>query len=638
MMKLNIRQTLRQFTSAAFLAAATTHGALVPITTDIAADTTVTWYATNEYRLDTMIYVQTNATLVIEPGTVVYGATNVAVARPGLPELVSGLWVTRGGKLYATGTVTKPIIFTAEGDDLNGKYKATDTALWGGVVIMGNATINSAKFGAGQAATPKYDRYEGVTGNGDNNEHLFGGSDDEDSSGALRYVSIRHCGRIFNVDAELNCLTMGGVGRGTLLEYVEVFAGSDDGFEWWGGTVNSKHLVAAFIEDDDFDTDQGYRGTNQFWFGIKLKNGGVTSGGRGFETDGDVNPGNGTATPYSQWSAYNVTLIGRGKDVTTTAEGVAWFLEDGSAPSVHNSIFSDWNLGFQIQADGVYHFTNAPVRAFVQNNIWDVNTGGNANAAALFSTTEFSNSVQSAMLGGVSYTNDFGLDPRPQAGSPAFDDVQAGAPMPVSYRGAFSGPSDAWADGWSGLSQLGYLAPAAAAPVNTAPVLTAPAPNSEIVINVGVNLSVTNTATDSDVPAQTLTFSLLSGLGLITPEGVFTWRPQVGSSDTTNVVTVKVSDDGTPSLSATNMFSIIVNPLMQPTLGSVSYSGGQFSLTVDGQTGPDYMVQVSTNLAMTNWVTVLLTNSPALPFTFSETPDTGEPMKFYRVLVGPPTP
>jgi hypothetical protein len=403
-----------------YLAPAEPASNLIPVTTDIAAGTTETWYATNQYRLDTVIYVQTNATLIIEPGTVVYGATNVTVGRPGLPELVSALWVTRGGKLYATGTVENPIIFTAEGDDLNGNYPPTETALWGGVVIMGNATINSAKFDDGHAATPKYDQYEGVTGNGLNNEHLFGGDDDNDSSGALRYVSIRHCGRIFNVDAELNCLTMGGVGRGTVLEYVEAFAGSDDGFEWWGGTVNSKYLVAAFIEDDDFDTDQGYRGTNQFWFGIKLKNGGVTSGGRGFEADGDVDPGNGTATPYTEWEAYNVTLIGRGKDVTTTAEGVGFFTEDGSALKVYNSIFSDWNLGLQIQNDGLYHFTNAPVRAFIRNNIWDVNTNANANGLFVFTTGTFSNSVQSAVLGAVSYTNDMVLNPRPQAGSPAY--------------------------------------------------------------------------------------------------------------------------------------------------------------------------------------------------------------------------
>ncbi|MBC8097525.1 MAG: hypothetical protein H7Y43_17105, partial [Akkermansiaceae bacterium] len=213
-----------------------------------------------------------------------------------------------------------------------------------------------------------------------------------------------------------------------------------------------------------------------------------------------------------------------------------------------------------------------------------------------------------------------------------------GAPVPVAYRGAFSGPSDNWADGWTALSTMGFLTNAVAAPVNTAPVITAPAANSTYTVNVGVNVSVTNLATDSDLPAQTLTFSLLSGLGSITTNGLFTWRPQVSDSGTTNVVTVQVSDDGTPALSATNMFSVIVNPLTPPTLGSVSYSAGQFSLTVDGQFGPDYVIQVSTNLATTNWVTVLSTNSPVVPFIFTDSATSDEPMKFYRALVGPPLP
>jgi hypothetical protein len=96
------------------------------------------------------------------------------------------------------------------------------------------------------------------------------------------------------------------------------------------------------------------------------------------------------------------------------------------------------------------------VRAFVQNNIWDVNTNANSAGAFLFSTASFSNTVQSAMLGGVSYTNNGGLDPRPQPGSPALTDVMPGAPTAVSYRGAF-GPNDNWANSWTALAGLGYL-------------------------------------------------------------------------------------------------------------------------------------------------------------------------------------
>lgn len=179
------------------------------------------------------MYVQDGATLTIEPGTVIRGKREVTIARPGIPQLVSALWVTRGGRLIANGTRENPIIFTSENDPLDGSIAPTQTALWGGVVIMGRATINSAKHAAGNVATPKFDKYEGCEDNPATGlpypEHTFGGSNDDDNSGSLRYVSIRHCGLNFQQDAELNCLTMGAVGRGTTLEYVEVYAGSDDG-------------------------------------------------------------------------------------------------------------------------------------------------------------------------------------------------------------------------------------------------------------------------------------------------------------------------------------------------------------------------------------------------------------------------
>ena len=429
---------------------------LVPITDDIGSGTSATWYATNAYRLDTIIYVESNAVLTIEPGTVVYGATNVTTARTGIPNLVSALWVTRGGKLMAEGTKDAPIIFTAEGDDLQGNIPPTQTALWGGVVLLGNAVINSAKDATGNAADPKYDVYEGTTEAGPYNEHVFGGTNDVDSSGVLRYVSIRHAGNEFAPASELNGLTVGAVGNGTVLEYVEVFAGSDDGFEWWGGTVNANHLVAAFCEDDDFDTDQGYRGTLQFILGIKPPWAG-TSDSRGFESDGDLNQSATGELPIGQWSAYNATLIGRGKGEASGSLGVGWNARDESAPNVFNSVFSDFNQGLLLDSDGLFHFTNSPALAFIENNVWDVNTNANPAGEFLFTTPEFTNTIESALLGGISYTNDLGLDPRPQAGSPVYVDVRAGAPVATTYRGAFSGPTDDWADGWTALSSLGYL-------------------------------------------------------------------------------------------------------------------------------------------------------------------------------------
>jgi hypothetical protein len=461
-MKLN--KTLMQLSVAGLMAAGTAHGALVPVTTDIAPNTTVTWYATNEYRLDTIVYVRTNATLIIEPGTVIKGGTNEnnLVARDGIPNLVSALWVTRGGKLYATGTVSQPIIFTMEGDDVNdpNDIPPTTTGKWGGIVMMGRAPINSAFDSAGNLSNPVTDLYEGA-GEGPNSEHRFGGNDPEDNSGALRYVSIRHTGNTFAPDKELNSLTMGGVGRGTTIEYIESWASSDDAFEWFGGTVNTKHLIAAFCEDDDFDTDQGYSGTNQFWFGIKPPWQG-SSDSRGFETDGDTSQTIlGDRLPYSVWRVDNATLIGRGKANTSFGGGRGWNARDEAAPNVFNSVFAEFNTGLLLDTDGLYHWTNTTVRARAQNNVWDVTTAEvNGNGAFLFTNAIYNNTVELAVLGGISYTNDVaGLDPRPQTDSPLLGNVLAGAPMATTYRGAFK-PNDGWADGWSLLSKAGYLAPA----------------------------------------------------------------------------------------------------------------------------------------------------------------------------------
>lgn len=451
------------------LLASTARADLIPVTEDIVAGPEVTWTADNSYRLDTVVYVQDGGVLNIEPGTVIYGATNVTIGREDIPNLVSALWVTRGGRLNAVGTPEEPIIFTAEGDDLQGSLGPDQTSLWGGVVLLGRARINTAKDADGNAATPKYDLYEGTDGPGPNGEHTFGGDDDADSSGALKYVSIRHAGNEFAPASELNALTLGAVGSGTELSHVEAFAGSDDGFEWWGGTVAGDHLVSAFIEDDDFDTDQGYTGVNQFLLGVKPPWAG-TADSRGFETDGDLNQSAQGEEPVSRWYGYNATMIGRGSEELSGSLGVAWNVRDETAPNVMNSIFAAWDTGVKLDSDGLYHFQSEPASARIAHNVWDVTTGATSvDGEFLFTTGEFLNTLEGAMLGGISYAADQGLDPRPQAGSPAFADVAAGAPVEVNYRGAFAGPSDGWADGWTALSQLGYLKPAE--PALTVPVI-----------------------------------------------------------------------------------------------------------------------------------------------------------------------
>jgi O-glycosyl hydrolase len=173
------------------------------------------------------------------------------------------------------------------------------------------------------------------------------------------------------------------------------------------------------------------------------------------------------------------------------------------------------------------------------------------------------------------------------------------------------------------------------AATNTPPVLAAVANQT---INAGTFLTVTNTASDTNQPAQTLTFALLSAptnaalAQLNNTNAIFTWRPLVSQADTTNTITVKVID-GTPGLSATNSFTVVVNPLVLPAIRSIAISGGQAVLTATGTLGPDYTVWASTNLV--NWQALMTSNSPALPVSLVDTNFNACPQRFYRIQIGP---
>ncbi len=168
--------------------------------------------------------------------------------------------------------------------------------------------------------------------------------------------------------------------------------------------------------------------------------------------------------------------------------------------------------------------------------------------------------------------------------------------------------------------------------VNTPPALD---PIPDQTVDAGVTLAVTNVATDPDVPPQVLTFTLLSGpvdSTLDTSSGVFTWRPTLSLANTTNLISVEVADDGTPSLSATNNFNVIVNPLALPILSAISLAGGQASFTVNGPPGQDYTLWTSTNL--TDWAVLYTTNPPTTPVTLTDTNFPGDPERFYRIQLG----
>jgi O-glycosyl hydrolase len=175
--------------------------------------------------------------------------------------------------------------------------------------------------------------------------------------------------------------------------------------------------------------------------------------------------------------------------------------------------------------------------------------------------------------------------------------------------------------------------------INDAPVLT---PMADQTINAGQTLLVTNVATDQDQPPQTLTFSLLSWPAggtftqLDAADAQFSWRPLVGQAGTTNPVTVVVTDNGTPNMSATDTFNVIVNPLIVPSVSSIIASGGQVSLVVSGPQGPDYTVLTTTNLTdpLSAWQVLMTTNSPVTPVTLTA-PITADPVRFYSIQIGP---
>lgn len=233
--------------------------------------------ANTKYLLRGFVYVKEGATLTIEPGTVIMGEKSTK----------GTLIVERGAKIMAQGTATKPIVFTSA--QPAGTRAAGD---WGGIIILGNAPVN---LGAGA-------RIEGGV------DREYGGSDAADNSGTLQYVRIEYPGIAFQPDNEINGLTLGGVGSGTTIDYVQVSFSGDDSFEWFGGTVNAKHLIAYKTVDDMFDTDNGYSGKLQFLVGISDPNVADASGSNGFESDNDSQGS--AATPITAPTYSNVTLFG----------------------------------------------------------------------------------------------------------------------------------------------------------------------------------------------------------------------------------------------------------------------------------------------------------------------------------------
>lgn len=407
----------------------------------------------NVYLLDGFVFVEDGAELTIEPGTVIKGL-------PGTGSDASALIIARGGKIFAEGTASEPIVFTAEADELNGNLPLDANGLWGGVLILGKATLNSEPGETVIEGIPS-DETRGLYGCGVNED-----CDDDDDSGIFRYVSIRYGGSEIGAGNEINGLTMGGVGRGTTIEYVEVFNNLDDGFEWFGGTVNTRYLVSAFNGDDAYDYDEGFRGKGQFWFAIQ-----GPDSDRAGEHDGGTDPEDGQ--PYATPMIYNATYIGSGAENPRNND--ALIFRDNAGGYYYNSIFTDFG-GRALTIEELDSGQDSRQRLDdgeldLSNNIWwNFGAGDEAEdlipqefvREALLASEKF-NEVVDPLLGGISRTDDEGLDPLPDASGPAFENVRE---LPedvddefytvVDYRGAFG--EENWASGWTAISQLGILA------------------------------------------------------------------------------------------------------------------------------------------------------------------------------------
>lgn len=209
-----------------------------------------TWTANNTYLLNGRVIVSNGVTLTIEPGTIIK-------AEDGQETEASALIVAQGGKLMAVGTADAPIIFTTKYDDIaigetESTLLRTDNEKWGGLVICGKAPVSAA-------SGDTEGNVEGIPAEA--GYGVYGGSDANDNSGTLKYVSIRHGGISIGEGNELNGLTLAGVGAGTTIENIEIYATLDDGIEFFGGTVNVSKVLIYFQGDDGLDIDQNYAGT-----------------------------------------------------------------------------------------------------------------------------------------------------------------------------------------------------------------------------------------------------------------------------------------------------------------------------------------------------------------------------------------
>jgi hypothetical protein len=391
---------------------------------------TTTWTKNNVYVLDGFVFVNDGQTLTIEPGTIIKGAAGQGAS-------ASALIVAQGGKLMAEGTATEPIIFTSVADKIAYNDAGTivpstnldqkNRGLWGGIIVLGKASSNN---------NPSIKSIEGIPTNESRGQ--YGGTEDADNSGSLKYISIRHGGTNIGADNEINGLTLGGVGSGTTVEHIEVYANADDGIEFFGGTVSVKYAVVSNGGDDCFDYDEGWRGNGQFWVAIQADD----AGDRGGEHDGGPSS-NETGTPYATPEIRNATYIGNGDNRLIT-------FRDNAGGEYINSIFQGWDKGIDVEdltsVSSQDRLDDGNLK--IEDNVfYDIAAGTtvdklivSSEGADLSSHVNVSGNVVTNP--GISATNPVPTKTLTEGSAPTeswFDNVK--------YKGAFS--TSNWAENWT---------------------------------------------------------------------------------------------------------------------------------------------------------------------------------------------
>ena len=368
-----------------------------------------------EWLLEGPVYIggdkSQSAILAINPGTKIIGQDKAY------------LWIRRGSKIMAEGTPDNPIVMTGA--------IGQDAGEWAGLVLAGNAPVNGCNAGVPVCEVP----FEAVT------TEIYGGNDAADNSGVLKYVQILFAGDAVRQDEELNGLTLNGVGSGTLIDYVQVHAGLDDGVEVFGGTVQMKHLVLTNIRDDSLDWTNGWQGRAQF---ILIKQA-LDSGDRGIEADNnEVDNG---SSPRAQPILSNMTILGR---TGSAVEGV--LLRRGTGVNIWNSVVSG---GFAscLTIDGPATFAHAGTPGSLSGSLTVQNSY--VNSAANFADGEGATFTTSDWF--LSQSENVAGDPLlggylPAAGSPL---TLGGAAVsdafftPVDYIGAFKDADSDWTKEWT---------------------------------------------------------------------------------------------------------------------------------------------------------------------------------------------